>query len=175
MSDDLNPVSVYPIYRDCAKKIAQEFQDGDLIPMGWLRLELAIAEPDLTILTNLPLDEWQEKASEMIKKHQFAWLEAIDGLRNELLQEWHIAIKNVRGQGYLLLPPREQTTHAMHQLQVEYNRSFRKAMDLTVNIRFSELDDKERQENIEARAKLEALKRMNSRRNSIAHQPSEAQ
>lgn len=141
-----------------ADRIAEEFKDGDMIDMAWLQSALDIHKPDVLKLNRMPENEWRQAIEDMFQKHQFDWLMAMDNLRNTLLDRYQIALRNVRGKGYIRMPPAEQSEHAMKNYIKDLSTAWRKANDLLIKIRLSELDHTERQRNLEARAKMEHIR-----------------
>lgn len=154
----------YPLHVLVAQTIADEYEDGDLIPMDWLRAAMQIEEPDLEELTDIPQQQWFDVVSDLFKTHQFDWLEAMDNLRTELLETHQIALRNIRGQGYMRLPPREQASEAINLYARDMTRAYRKAHSLVINVRFDHLDEHQRREAIETRNKLEAMRKLNAER-----------
>src|SRR5690554_5230956 len=75
----------------------EDFQDGDLVSWDWLTYHLHITP----------------KAQ---AENQFLMLERVDDFRNELLKEHLIALQNVRGKGYRIVPPAEQAEYAAREL-----------------------------------------------------------
>jgi hypothetical protein len=153
--------------RTVALLIAKHYADGDLISMDWLRQHLDIKEPNFHELKRMPEESWAEIANRIIQKCQFEWLEKMDRLRVELLEVHKIALKNIRGQGYLRLPPKEQTEDALKQLEREMSRQFRKTHSILVNVRIDCLTDEERRINVQARNNLDALRKYGQRRKRL--------
>ena len=154
----------YPLHVLIAQQIADDYQDGDLIPMEWLREKLQIEEPDLDKLNAIPQVQWFDVVADLFKTHQFDWLEAMDNLRTELLETHQIALRNIRGRGYIRLPPREQASEAISLYARDMTRAYRKAHSLVINVRFDHLDERQRREAIETRNKLEAMRKLTAER-----------
>ena len=140
-----------PEWRQAVKDfLAAGFKEGDIVPHAWLEqhFDMAPLDADRPIL---PAD-WSVR--------QFAWLRNIEAFRSELLERHQILLSSVIGQGYRLVPPREQTASAEDRFQREARKSYRRAATVMKNIRLDELTEAERRENTDAIAKLSMLKGM---------------
>lgn len=166
IAEPTTPDETRPVTRDpallTAARIAVEFDDGELIPMEWLRTSLDIDTPQLAKLKGMPNDEFDAAASRILRDHQFQWLERMDTLREDLLNTYQIALRNIRGRGYARIHPGQQTTEALSMYQRDMQKATGKAHNMVVHIRFNELVDEQKRENIEARAKLDALRKLHA-------------
>ena len=144
-------LQLLPEWRQAVKDfLAAGFSEGDVVSHAWLEEHFRMV-PVIEDAPMLPAD-WN--------KRQFAWLRNIEALRAELLEKHQIFLDSVIGQGYRLVPPREQTSAAQDKFERESKKSFRRAATTLRHIRMSELTDEERKENIDAVAKLSMLKGM---------------
>lgn len=143
--------TVLPEWRQAVRDfLAADFKDGDVVPHAWL--ESRFGMPPLNEDEPLLPAVWQER--------QFRWLAMIESFRTELLEEHNIHLSNVYGQGYRVVPAREQTAIAEEKFQRETRRSFRKTALILKHVRIEQLSDSERRENMDAIAKLSKLRGM---------------
>ena len=68
-------------------------------------------------------------------------LSRVQGFKKELLTKHHIDLKNILGQGYYVVPAREQTEIAMRDTREKYARAAREGLSRCVHIRTEELTD----------------------------------
>jgi hypothetical protein len=75
-------------------------------------------------------------------------------LRDELLEEHRLALRTMHGEGsYQVVPPNEQTDHAMTEGLREMRRAARKMARTLAFVRHEQLTDEERRKNADAQAK----------------------
>lgn len=149
---------------DLASSIVADFTDGDVLSHEWLHTALDIVSPDFRGVELIEAYRRSAYIADLIRKHQFNYMAQIEELREELLEEHNVALKNVRGEGYRLIPPKEQTNLAMDTLKRDVNLSVKKCQKLLVNIRVEQLDSVALKENTDAVAKLSFFNRLSKRR-----------
>jgi hypothetical protein len=149
-SDDLPR---FPVWRQAVKDFLREFRYGDLVTHDWLASNFNM--PTLDADSSLTAMEFRER--------QFEWLANIEAFKSELLRDHQVCLQSVRGEGFRWVPPHEQTRVTTEAFQRDANRAFRNAGQRLRNIRISELTDDQRRENIDAVAKLTAMKGMHRR------------
>jgi hypothetical protein len=137
-------VTLFPQWRQAAEDAAQAFGYGDVIPKEWLIYHFGLEQPKRGTA-------WD------FQKFQFDLLEAMEGFRETMLVEHKMAMENVRGRGYRILQPNEQTAYSMRQFKIAVAREVRKAADLLQNVAANMLTSDEQKQNIEARQKLAAV------------------
>ena len=86
-------------------------------------------------------------------------LNRVQGFKKELLTKYHIDLKNVLGQGYYVVPAREQTEIAMLDTREKYARAAREGLARCVHIRTEELTDEQVEAN---RRAIELLTGLNN-------------
>lgn len=86
--------------------------------------------------------------------YSFELLQAVDSLKTELLHTHRILLRNLRGSGYQLVEPSQQTTIAMERFVDSFHRAIRRAGEELEYINHSLLNQEERQKNTEAKAKI---------------------
>jgi hypothetical protein len=66
----------------------------------------------------------------------------------------------VHGEGYRVVPPREQTALAQEKFERDAKKAFRRTANTLKNVKLSELNEAERKENLDAVARLAMLRGM---------------
>lgn len=151
MSDDENiDLQRYPRWRQAVQDFLHEFKYGDLVTHQWLAEHFGMP----------PVEAESKLTAFELQKRQFEWLESIESFKAELLRDHQICLQSVRGAGYRWVLPHEQTRLATEALEKEVGRAFRSAGQRLRHVRVSELSDEQRRENIDAVAKLSAMRSM---------------
>lgn len=147
--DDDDKTSLLPEWRQAVKDfLAAGFKEGDVVSHSWLEEHFGMKKLDED-RPLLPAD-WNAR--------QFEWLRNIEAFRTELLEQHQIFLSSVFGQGYRLVPPREQTAIAQERFERDAKRSYRKAANTLKNVRIGELSESERKENLDAIARIAMLR-----------------
>lgn len=149
--DDAPGPTLLPEWRQAVKDfLAAEFKEGEIVPHAWLEQHFGMAKLDED-KPLLPVD-WSAR--------QFDWLRNIESFRAELLEQHQIFLSSVYGQGYRVVPPREQSAIAQERFERDAKRSYRKAAITLKHVRLSELTESERKENLDAIARIAMLRGM---------------
>lgn len=141
-------ITLFPRWRQAVRDLLNEFKSGDLVPLSWL--EDRFGMPTLRDSQKLTADQFRER--------QFAWLGNVEAFKAELLRDHQVLLQSVRGEGYRWCPPGEQTRVAQADLERDMRKSFRMTALRLKNVRIGELTDDQRQQNVDAIAKLSALR-----------------
>lgn len=128
--------------------LAVGFADGDVVQREWLEGHFGMG----TAKASMKLVDFQAR--------QLVWLENIEAFRRELLEKHQIYLQNVYGSGYRIIPPSEQTRITRERFEREIKKEFRRAALGLKNVQLHRLTDAERQENMDAIAKLSMLRGM---------------
>jgi hypothetical protein len=142
----MSDVTLLPIWKQAVQDfLAAGFADGDVIQREWFeeRFDMGTAKG------SMKLDAYQAR--------QLVWLENIEALRRQLLQEHRIYLESVYGAGYRIVPPGEQTGATKKRFEREVRKEFRRAALGLKNVRHDQLTDVQRQENLDAIAKLSQI------------------
>jgi hypothetical protein len=123
-----------------------DFYPGDIIPMAWFYEHFRVKEPS----SRGTIAEFQEE--------QFRFLGEMDRFQKALAEDYDLALQNVRGEGYRIVPPAEQTEWAMDRAQREFGKALSRAHMRLTHIRLNELTDEQRRQNADAQAKLAAFR-----------------
>lgn len=143
-------VTLFPVWRQAVKDFLAAFKYGDLVTHDWL--EGRFGMPTLI--------ESKTMTPANFRARQFQWLANVEAFKSELLHEHQVCLQSVHGQGYRWLPPAEQTSFATKEFEKEIGRAFRSTGRRVKNIRLHELTDDQRRANVDATAKLAALRGM---------------
>lgn len=144
---------LFPAWRQAIDDFLAEFSYGDLISHEWL--EGRFGMPSLADAGRMAPAEFRDR--------QFEWLGNVEAFKSTLLKDHQVCLQSVRGKGYRWVPPHEQTGFASKEFEKEAGRVFRTAGQRLRNVRIAELNDKQRRENLDAGAKLVALRGMGRR------------
>jgi hypothetical protein len=120
-------------------------RDGDLLSHDWLAYALQLEKPR-------HLDEVQEK--------QWQAMTRVDALRDYLLVERQVALQNVRGQGYRIVPPSEQARYAAEQAMAQVAKGLQKGSRILTHTRIAELSDEQRRQHTDTEVKLSGIGQM---------------
>jgi hypothetical protein len=148
---DPEETTLLPEWRQAVRDfLAAHFREGDIVSHAWLEEHFGMTK----LVEDKPLlpADWNLR--------QFEWLRNIESFRAELLEDHQIFLSSVFGQGYRVVPPREQTAVAQDKFEREAKRSYRKAANTLKHVRVGELTESERRENLDAIARLAMLRGM---------------
>lgn len=137
-------VTLFPMWKQAVQDAKEQFTYGDMITMDWLNQAFGIKR-------------LERGTAEEFQKQQFDFLAAMDAFRDQLLEEHRMALSNVRGQGYRVLEPKEQTEFAMSEMRRRVRGEIRKAASRLHYVEHTLLSDDERKRNNDAMGKLAAL------------------
>jgi len=140
----MDEVTLYPQWKQAVLDFIESgFEPGVVITHEWLHAHFGMREP---------------KTVEEYKKQELEFLNAFVSFKDELLNDYQIALRSVRGEGYTIVPPREQTKAALDSGRKEIRKALKKTGSWLINIRHDCLTDNERKENTDAIAKLAQMK-----------------
>lgn len=119
--------------------LEDRFKDGDTISHIWLKHALDVQEPrDLGDAERI---QWQ-------------LLTRIEAFKDWLLEDQQIALENIRGEGYRIVPPREQAKVAAQQAMKLVKKGLDKGNRLMTHTRVTELTTEERRRHTDAHVRL---------------------
>lgn len=123
-----------------------DFKPGVIIPMSWFFEHFRVKPPE----SRETVGEFQEE--------QFRFLGEMDRFQKALAEELDLVLQNVRGEGYRVVPPAEQTEWAMDRVHRDFTKTLGKAHMRLTHLRLSDLTDEQRRQNADAQAKLAAFR-----------------
>ncbi|RUR26811.1 hypothetical protein ELY33_17030 [Vreelandella andesensis] len=135
------PVQGWSLGLTVDRFMQSDFQDGDLVSHDWLRWALDIND-------------------QAVRENEFILLERMDALKTTLLHDHQIALQNVRGRGYRLVPPSEQARYAAEEVSRYMSKGLRKANSLLTHTRLNQLDTDERRRHTDTEIRVAALSGM---------------
>ena len=140
---------LYPAWREGLRRVlAAEPAPGKTFTHEWLYEAFGI---------EMPAPETPLKTAERAKMQ---YLSAFDAMREHLLTEHQIALDNIRGVGYRVVAPEEQTAWAEQDGLVDMRMSMRKMMLRMSNVDLAKLDADHRRQNADALARASMLSGM---------------
>jgi len=121
------------------------FRYGEIITFEWLYDSFNIEKPkDFT--------SWKDS-----KKAQLEFLSNFKKLEEYLLEERQMALKNIRGKGYEIVTPAEQTAWAMQVGSNEIKNALHNMYERQINVNHKLLTTDEKKENSDAIARTSML------------------
>lgn len=110
-------------------EIANNYSDGTLIPHEWLKEKLGLKE--------LSIEEFDSVADfvEGLKIQQFAYMSFVDDIRWQLLENEKMCLRNVRGDGYIILNPRDQTKYGYEKFLKDVKKATKEAGLIMNNVK----------------------------------------
>ena len=133
-----------PLYLNVIDEIIDTYSYGDLIPLIWLQERLEII--------------YKEKMTRAeFQALQFQWLTQMDGLKTVLLERYCMLFKNIRGEGYQIVLPNDQSDEAMVELKKNVGREMRKCQAILANVNMNLLSDSGHQRLVLAHNNLAAI------------------
>ncbi len=116
-------------------------RDGDLLSHDWILFALDLRPPET-------------------REEQFELLERMDAFRTALLREHCIALQNVRGEGYRIIPPGEQAEYAARLAESYFKKGAQKGSDHLRYTRRDQLTHTEARRHTDCEVKMAALSGM---------------
>lgn len=146
---DEQDTALYPAWREGYKRFVSEgFTPGDEIPKEWFYNAFGIEMPAPTC----PVKE--------ADKARLEFMAAFLAMRESLLTERQVALANMRGYGYRVVTPQEQTRWAEEEGIDEVKHAVTKMGTRLVNVDLAALDGTQRKENADALARLSMMRGM---------------
>ncbi len=130
---------------ELVNEIATKFSEGELIPHEWLKDKFGLKR--LSIEDYPSLDELLEA----YKLQQFTYMSSVDRLRCELLKERQICIRNVRGDGYEIIPSQDQTRYGYDEFIKDVNKAMREAKAIMNNVANVNLEQQAKDNDLRAK------------------------
>lgn len=134
--------------------IVEKYKPGELIEHDYLK---NIADIQFPQYEDYDTSEDFKKA---IDEYSFQYMNFIDKLRWDILEDFKLYLKNVKGEGYIFIPSNEQTDYAKKTAMRDINRTISTTIDIMLNVKHSELDMNEKRKNADELAKMAHLKQI---------------
>lgn len=84
------------------------------------------------------------------KRNSLEFLRCIEGLKDALLMDHKIALRNVHGEGYAVMPPNEQTAYGVRVGLRGVEKSLKQMRKVITNVSLDKLTDEEVRKNTDA-------------------------
>lgn len=127
---------------------------GDLITHSFLKDLFGLKMPKFENFDS------QVEFMEHLKDYEFAYLSMIDKLRTDLLKNYNVYLRNIRGDGYILLPAQEQTDFALKHINTGIKKAISEGLNILQHTKLDGLTQEERQKNSDSIARASLLKQM---------------
>lgn len=137
---------------DLVNEIATKFGEGELIPHEWLFDKFGLKQLRFENFPN------QDEFLEAVKSQQFTYMTSVDRLRCELLNEMQICIRNVRGDGYEIIPASDQTQYGYDGFIKDMKKAMRSARAIMNNV--ASVDAEQQAKDNDLRAKFAHIEQM---------------
>ena len=137
-------IKKYPVYLSVVEEIIQAFNYGDIISNSWL-----IEKSELNVPDMMTRDQHQTL--------QFQYMAFIEGVKIELLENHLMALESVRGTGYRIVMPSDQSTLAMTNLKNSLHKELSKCVKTISFINENLLTDESLKLRDSHRGKIAAL------------------
>ncbi len=134
------------------EEIITDHSDGSLISHEWLRKRSGIKIPIISEYSNT------KEFLEVFQANQFAYMQLVDAIRWELLENESMYLKNERGEGYVILNPTDQTQFGYDRFQDRLHKLIKETNLIMNNVRQVELEQQSKDNDL--RAKYAAMKMM---------------
>ena len=142
-------VELHPAWRQAIKDfVSAEFKPGHVLDYDWLYAHFKIPQPSGSSSLN------------DAEQAQLRFLSAFKNFEETLLTDHQTALQNVRGIGYRIVPPKDQTEWAEKDGFSEIRKAYRKLGDRLSNVAIDQLSAEDRKKNADALARYAMLKAM---------------
>ena len=144
MEETQNTTMLDKVYIQAAKDAHKKFNYGDIITKEWLLIAFMMEEP-------------KSGSKSDFDKYSFELMQNMSEFKDLMLFDYKKALANVRGIGYRIVTPKQQTKHAMDNLKAGVGREILKAVDLLTYVNENLLNNDEKRSREEAQMKVAAM------------------
>ncbi len=134
------------------EEIVISYSDGKLISHEWLKEKFGLKQLLIEDFENT------EDFIRGLQMQQFSYMTLVDTLRWQLLESEKMYIKNVRGDGYTVLNPKDQTQYGYDELLKTVKQAIKEADVIMTNVR--SVPNEQQYKDNDLRAKCSILKQM---------------
>ena len=136
------------------REIVDKFKVSETIPHEWLKAKFNIKYPARSEY------ECDEDYIGALQLHQFAYMTLTDKLRMDMLKSYQYWIINIRGDGYAILPPKDQTEWAYDNAKDEVKKALSRSVLIMSNVRSGDIPAEQRTKDNDTAARLSMLRQM---------------
>lgn len=133
-------------------ELAVRFGDGRLISHEWLKEQFGLKELNLEEFASL------EEFLKARDNQQFAYMTIVDAVRWELLEQEKMYIASVRGDGYKVIHPADQTRFGYEQFMNDIKKAVKEAGAIMNSV--LPVDVRRQAEDNDLRAKFGMMKQL---------------
>jgi len=136
------------------ERVVGEFEIGQLIPHEWLRQMFGIKE--------LNMKGYPDTRSFIlaVQDQQFEFLGLFEHLRRDVLKNHDFLLVNIRGQGYRIVHPKDQTEYAYTSMINGIKKEFKEASDIMTHVRTNLIDQDQKAKDRQLFSKMGSLKQL---------------
>lgn len=133
-------------------EIAVGYGDGRLISHEWLKEQFGLKELKIADFDS------EEEFLEARDKQQFAYMTAVEAVRWELLEQESMYMTSVRGDGYRIIRPEDQTQYGYDEFVKDIKKAIKEAFLIMNHVR--RVDIWRQSKDNDLRAKFGVMKQM---------------
>jgi len=130
-------------------EIVSTYKPGDLITHEYLKTKFNFKTASFSTYDN------ESAFIQAVELQQFAYMGLIDALRWDLLAEYKLYLRNIRGEGYSFLPPVDQVAYAYDNSLKAIRKEIKEANLIMNNV--MSIDAEQQKQDNDARAKFAFL------------------
>lgn len=152
MSDELldDAVELYPVWRQALIKFKEaRFAHDEIVSHAWFYEAFGYEVPDE-----------RSMSAEKYNKLKLQWLSQFKRLQAALLEQHQIDLVSEPGLGYRIMPPREQSKHALEDMATGIKKAIRNGVDRSTHVNTALLSADERRRHTDNLARIGALSTM---------------
>ena len=142
---------LYPNWKQAVKDAVHQFEYGDVITFEWIYVNFEMVPPKLATPK-----KWQE--------YQLTFMAAMANFKSMLLEEHKMYLQNVRGEGYLIVMPGDQSDLSFKKMSKGVIKHIKKGYVSLINVNYNKLTMDERRVNSDKLAVIASLKTIVQRR-----------
>lgn len=131
---------------DIQSEIINSYAPGDLIEHGWLKSRFNFKK-----IRFIDYDSDELEFIKAIQLQQFTYMSLIDNLRWELLEKFKVYLRNIRGDGYMILPAKDQVSFAYDRALASIKKEIREADLIMSNTQPTGFEQQQKDNDLRAR------------------------
>jgi hypothetical protein len=140
----MSDVILDKVYIEAANIAAKSFVYGEVIPKAWLIQKFMLTEPE-------------HGTRKDFEAFAFDYMQNVEGFREVMLKEHRMHLSSVRGKGYLITKPQQQTDVAMERLRGSVRSEIKRAVDTLTYVNEELLSMEDIRKRDEAHGKIAAI------------------
>lgn len=149
------------MWMNIVSELIEAFKIEEVIPHEFLRSKFDCNDdPDYIFdaenFESLDLSEIRG----MLNQNDLRYMNFIDKIWHISLKKFRLLFKNVYGEGYKFVDPKNQTDIALKQFEDDLKRSFNETQSILYNVRTEDLDQDKRKQNADAIAAISMKKQI---------------